>query len=585
MQVESSAAKQDGSVILLDGGMATYLQSQFQIEIPEAEEANITRPEVVMQVHREYIAAGADAILTNTYAANTISQKTDQSHVDELIDAACINAKAAAESTGVEVYACIGPIPGELGETLPEYEHIVDRFLHNGIRNFMLQTFSEADVFGPLARYLKRQEPEAFLICQATVMPEGYSLTGVSAQKFADIASRTPEIDAFGFNCTCGPGNLYKILLETDFHGKPIALMPNAGYPGHEGGRTVYASDPEYFAERLGHMAENGAVYLGGCCGTTPAHIAAAARVLRNAKAQTQLQRVFLPRERAQAPPAPVPYLAVELDPPLEAEGSEQFFCDAKRIAHAGADVLTIADCPVGRARGDSSLLASMLHYKYGIEAVPHLTCRDRNLNASKALLLGLHMAEVRSILLVTGDQLPVTERDSTRSVFHFNSVNYAGLVDQLNDTMFQSRPFRIMGALNVNAVSFDAEMEKAWRKSEAGMTAFLTQPVMDERARDNLQRAREELRLPVLAGVMPIVSYRNACFINNEMAGITIPEEVLKAYEGKSRDDAAKLAVDLSLENASKLLGRTDGFYVVTMLRRADISCRITKEIRSWLS
>lgn len=571
--------------VLFDGAMGTYLETEYGIPLGSAEEANLQHPDTVTDVHRKYIGAGAQAILTNTYAANTILQDASFAHVAEIVDAACENAKrAAGADSKVRIFACIGPIYG-VPDPLPEYKALVDQFLKNGIREFALQTFPDPNHFAAVARHLKSRSPEAFLLCQGTVGSDGYSPSGVPAQRFFDLTAATPQIDAAGFNCTCGPQHMLNLFSGLQLGEKPAAAMPNAGFPHYERGRTLYSASPEYFAEVLTSIAELGVQFVGGCCGTTPAHIAAAAQALENLPGRTAANMPAEPRRPKPAPAGAPPqhFVAVELDPPADPAVSQKFFARASEVRDAGADIVTIADCPVGRARGDSSLLASVLTQKYGIRTMPHLTCRDRNINASKALLLGLHMADVSNVLVVTGDPVPATERERVKTVFQFNSIRLAEFIRDLNSAEFADSPFQISGALNVNAVSFGSELEHARRKVEAGVQMLLTQPVMDERARDNLIRAREELNVPVLAGIMPVVSYRNACFVNNEMGGISVPTEVVAAYEGADREKASELAVMYALQNAESVRADADGFYVITTLGRADIVSTVVKEIKKW--
>lgn len=573
-------------IILFDGSMGTYMSSTFGTDPALCEEQNLTHPWFVEQVHREYIQAGASAIKTNTFAANTAAMHCELDHVEEVIDGACRNAREAAMGTGVRIFASIGPISMQFAET--EYEAIIDCFLKNGIHEFLFETFPEPETFGSVARYIKTRLPRAFVICEGSVGADGYSRAGYAAQQFIDLTRGINEIDVIGFNCTCGPADMKRLMEDVVFYGRRVSIMPNAGLPNREVGRNVYKTDPDYFASQLMEIAQLGASYVGGCCGTTPEHIRAARELLnRGLKKKRPLQiSAARTRKKAAEPDAPLfttskaPFVAVELDSPLKATDETKFYEDAMEIADAGTDVLTIADCPVGRARADSSLLASILKYRYGIETMPHLTCRDRNLNASKALLLGLHMAEVDRVLLITGDPLPHGEQE-VKSVFNFNSVNYAAYVRSLNETVFEERPFRITGGLNVNATNFAAELAKAARKVEAGMRGMLTQPVMSEIAVENLDRARETLKIPILAGIMPIVSYRNACFVNNELPGIEVPAGLMEKLKDKERDECAKIALEAAVEYAEQLRDHADGFYVITTLRRADISCEIVKEIK----
>ena len=574
---------QSKNYILFDGAMGTYLAERYAGGVGRCEENNLKHPERVVQAHRDYIAAGADAVKTNTFGANTLALGADMETVLRVVDAGCACAREAAGKDTL-IFASMGPILYDEQERCDaEREKIIDRFLENGVTGFLLETFAEADVLVRAARYIRKHCREAYVIAECTVAPDGYTQSGISAQSIIDAMKDAEEIDAYGFNCTCGPMHMAHIAETTEFYGKTVSIMPNAGYPTIEAGRTVFKSAPDYFAEQLKRSFLAGARILGGCCGTTPEHIRAAKEALNANEAPAKPKGPEAPRmaRRKEAAPAlcgkPV---AVELDSPLDADGS--FFVHAaQELRAAGADYITIADCPIGRARADSSMLAAMLKNQYGIEASPHLTCRDRNLNASKALLLGLSMQDIRNVLVVTGDPIPNNRRGEIKSVFQFNSVLYADFIRDLNRTTFAERPFRIMGALNVNAKNFEAELKKAQKKEAAGVTCFLTQPVYDRRAAENLAQAKKTLSSALWAGVMPVVSYKNACFINNELAGIEIPADVCERFRNADREQAADIAVETTLGAAELIKDIADGYYIVTPLRRADIVCRIIKELK----
>ena len=374
--------------------------------------------------------------------------------------------------------------------------------------------------------------------------------------------------------------------------------MPNAGYPRIVGNRMFYDSDPEYFAEELEKTVAAGASAVGGCCGTNPGYIAAVAARLaqRNGtdasgpvppvrpagsgrKSDSQRENggddnLFWQRlsrgERV---------IAVELDPPRDADG-EKFLKGAVQLKEAGADAITIADCPTARARMDSSLMACKIRREIGIDTLPHMTCRDRNLNATKALLLGLSMEGVRNVLAVTGDPIPSAERDEVKSVYQFNSRMLAKYISSLNENEFR-RPFRIYGALNVNARRFDIQLNLARKKMENGVCGFLTQPVLTENALQNLKQAREELDAVILGGIIPVVSSRNARFMNSEISGITVDEEIIRLYEGKTKEECTEIAVRVSAAIAEKIRPYTDGFYLMTPFYRTDIITRLIREIR----
>ena len=334
-------------------------------------------------------------------------------------------------------------------------------------------------------------------------------------------------------------------------------------------------------------IAERGAVILGGCCGTTPDYIRKTSQRLPEgvikqvstesarpaggaAAEQGELEKKLLSGKKV---------IAVELDPPVDADGT--FFLDsAVRLKAAGADAITIADCPVARVRADSSMLAAKLKRELNIEPIPHMTCRDRNLNASKALLLGLCMEGVRNLLVVTGDPVPNASRDEVKAVFNFNSALLAGYARTLGEEL--GNPFLIGGALNVNAENFEAELDKAQRKKEHGVRMLLTQPVFTDQAAENLRRAKEETGLWILGGLLPPVSYRNACYMHNEISGIRLNEEILELYrQTPDKEQSAKLGVELCLKTAEKLLPYADGFYLMTPFKRVDLIEQIIEGLR----
>ena len=261
--------------------------------------------------------------------------------------------------------------------------------------------------------------------------------------------------------------------------------------------------------------------------------------------------------------------IAVELDPPPD-DDAAYFFNGVRTLRNAGADWITIADCPVGRPRADSSLLACKVKRDFGMEPLPHIACRDRNLNATKALLLGLAIEGIHHILIVTGDPVPTEKRDEVKSVFNFNSRKLARYIQSLNETL--QTPFQMFGALNVNARNFDRQLEFALEKETCGITGFLTQPVLSPEAMDNLRKARTVLHGKILGGIFPVVSYRNACFLNNEIAGMRVSEDIIHRYEGLNREEAESLAVEISIDTAREIADFTDGLYLMTPFKRVSL-------------
>lgn len=577
--------------LLFDGAMGTYFRAIYADELGKCELANCTAPERIAEVHKAYLDCGARAIKTNTFAANTRALECGFDKVQEVIVRGWKIAEQAAKPYRAFVFADIGPIADADGE----YEQIVEVFLRLGAKNFLFETLSDdGDLYG-LAAYIKARCPDAFIIASFAVSPDGFTRTGLPIRPLLQRVTACPVIDAAGFNCISGPSHLLaQVRKHADLFGVSrlpaelilCSVMPNAGYPTIMDGRTFFETRADYFAARMAEILSTGVKIIGGCCGTTPEHIRLTAEILH----ETEVQPV-----KPTAPDAHVPHnvqnrlanklregkriIAVELDPPSDAN-LEKFMTGAKTLQAAGVDAITIADCPIARPCMDSSMLAAKLHRELGVDPIPHMTCRDRNINATKALLLGLSAEGVHNVLTVTGDPIPSAERDEVKGVFSFNSAVLAGYIRTLGKEGILA-PFRVFGALNVNAPNFMVELQKAKRKEEQGVVGFLTQPVFTTRAFENLMQAHEELSGDILGGVIPVVSHRNAMFMSNEISGIEISQSVIDRYEGLNREEAEELAVELSVQLAKKMVSYTSGWYFITPFQRVSLMTRILHKLK----
>lgn len=608
---EKSSAKIDvreylqSETLLFDGAMGTYLSQLSRAGLEKCELANLQQPQQVLQVHRAYLQAGAKALKTNTFAANPAALANDVALLQQVISAGWRLANQAAlelpETERPFIFADIGPFAAaaEAGLCLDVQaglRPVVDCFLQLGAENFLFETFSDEAGLPELAAYIKRQCPQAFVVVSFAIQPDGYTRTGRAGAELLRTVQACPQIDAAGFNCVSGPYHLGKYLQEQQLQpadGQLLSIMPNAGYPTVINNRTFFGNNPEYFAEQLGRIAEMDVRLLGGCCGTTPEHIAAVAerlRLLKHNKAENKAGRFVavgdvsvgdldvaaqsLPNRFRSKAEADEKLLAVELEPPQDVN-LPQFMEKAKILQQAGVDIITVPDCPIGRARMDSSLLACKLHRELGVDVLPHMTCRDRNLNATKALLLGLSVEGVNNVLIVTGDPIPTAERDEIKSVFNFNSRILAKYISNLNETTLQT-PFYICGALNVNARNFDVQLRLAEEKLQNGVQMLLTQPVLSKQGALNLRRAHQQLGAKILAGIMPPVSYRNACFMHNEISGITLDEELIESYRDKTPEEARALGVQVACQVVQGVAEFCDGFYMIPPFNKVDIICDI---------
>ena len=586
-------------ILLFDGGMGTWWAQQNRDADFKCELANLFRPESVRSIHDAYLDAGARAIKTNTFGLNAPALGGERKLLRDAISAGWDIASQAAAGREAYVFADIGPVLQSVEEgPLPYFREVADIFLEKGARHFLFETNSSIQGIPEAASYIRAQVPDAFIMVSFAVQPDGYTREGFRGSALLQEAAAYPDIDAVGMNCVSGAYHMRQLLKGVDLPETFISAMPNAGYPVVAGNRTLYDGDPGYYAVQLAELAELNVKILGGCCGTTPEHIARAAAELKRVKRGVRKIRIA-PAERKPNDEAgfkkPRPnhlwekmergekVFAIELDPPKNAQVGK-FMSGAWILKDAGADAITIADCPIGRARMDSSILACKLRREVGIDPIPHMTCRDRNLNATKSLLLGLNVEGVDNVLIVTGDPLPTAERDEVKTVYNFNSRKLAHFVSDLNETQLDN-PFRVYGALNLNARNFDVELKRAKEKAAYGISGFLTQPVLTEKAFENLRLSRSAMPdVKILGGIIPVVSYRNACFMQSEIAGINVSDEIIELYKDKDRDESEALALRISAEIGRRITPYVDGYYMMTPFLRVHLMVKIMEEIRKSL-
>ena len=577
--------------LLFDGGMGTYYKAAPGIE---CERANQTDPAGVQAVHREYLEAGADAIKTNTFGLPRMAA----AHMpgwEALAEAGWKLAEAAAAPTGAFVFADLGPAPET--EALPAaqvYTAVAEQFRKLGAKNFLFETLSSDAGILEAVRTLKAAEPDAFVLVSFAVLPDGYTREGLYCKDLVRRMSESGCVDAVGLNCVSAPGAM-RTLARSLSSALPLSVMPNAGYPVVTRTQVRYQGKPEYFAQELSGLAADGVVrILGGCCGTTPAHIAAL-RAALDALPETAAPARAKEFSTPEAKPvenedaflrrlnAGEKVIAIELDSPRNADLTA-YLEGARKLQAAGADLLTIADCPIAQARMDSSLVACRVHRELGMCTLPHMTCRDRNLNATKALLLGLYAEGVREVLAITGDPIPTAERDEVKNVYQFNSRKLAQYIVSLaGEEREMPSAMTVFGALNLNARNFEVELRRAGEKLEHGMSGFLTQPVLSGQAVENLRHTREVLgsRARILAGIMPVVSQRNAIFMENEINGIHVEEDIIRQFAGLDRVQGEELGLAISLKMAREALPYADGFYLMTPFNRVALMERLIARLK----
>ena len=592
-------------LLVADGAFGTCYVGMYGEQGTVAPElANMRHPERVLEIHKEYVNVGAGLIRTNTFAANTASLDADMDYVISNVRAAVKLAKQAAEANCIrmsdaamvepgesemdckKVYIAgdIGPIPADAGLTLNErvaqYKLLGEAMQDMGVDIIWFETFPEFNVLESVVKHLKTRKDTPVMV-SFCVNQFGYSNCGFSARALLSQVAGNQDVDCVGFNCGVGPYHMLQLLKKLDIDcGKPVSVMPNAGYPKFTQSRLVFNDNKEGFIDKIQDIAALGADIIGGCCGTNPEYIHQITERVENGDI-AKAAKVHV--EKQQSDDAPKDnflkgrlvrggadaknfgghkLIAVELAPPVDV--NDQKLLDAAHILkQSHVDVVTFPDSPSGRTRADSILMAEKVHRETGLRVMPHLCCRDKNAIAIRGSVLGAQLNGIKDFLVITGDPVPVMFRQTTRSVFNFDSVGMMKLLQSMNEEVFSGDKITYGGAINQNRLNTKFEIDRIKRKMEAGAEFFLTQPVFSRAQAQILRDMKAETGATILVGIMPLVSRRNALFMKNEMAGIEIPDEIIERYgENATRQEGE----DCGIQIAREILGYTadfaDGYY-----------------------
>ncbi len=599
-----------------DGAFGTWFAERYGDAQGRCERANLADPASVTALHREYLDAGARLLRTNTFAANRVSLAADDAAVSAVVAAGHAAARAACvDRPGVLVAASVGPVP-VLDPDGPDASDearaavlcaAVDAHLDAGADLLFFETFSECRTLLAAARHARARNPGVFVVASFAVLQDGRTRRGQPFASILDEVSADPAVDWVGLNCASGPSHLLEVL-ETLPAGAVRAFLPNSGYPVRLDDRTVYGRNPDYFAETALRAADRGALLIGGCCGTTPEHVRQLAARLAGAPparaaAPKPVRRIppsplvsKAPADPAAAAsatnapsPAPAPSPAagrtvtVEIDPPFDADIATML-AGAHLLADAGVRSFSVADSPMGRARLDPVLLAARLQRETGVPTLPHLACRDRNLNALRSLLLGAHTEGIRRVLAVTGDPLPEGLSGEVKPVFDLSSRGLLALVAEMNGSEFAKAPMLPGAAVGVHAPNWKAEKARTERKIQAGARFLFTQPVYGGAAAENAaDLARSFPGVAVHVGILPPVSLRNARFLHNEVPGIRLTSEALAAFsEGMSREEAEEAGLAVALAAARAAGPDVAGYFLMPPFHRYALIARFVALLRA---
>lgn len=583
-------------ILLMDGAMGTYYNQQYGTEL-EAEEANLVHPEEITAIHKAYIEAGAELIRTNTFAVNHL-MFPKQEECKRAIHAAiaCARQAVAESSREVEIAASIGPIRQTVTEddenTIKEYQFLINSMLAEGIHIFVLETMLELKWVQPLSEYCKSQCEESVVIVQFSLNPSGYTQYGFGMKEIIDKLCQMETVDVFGFNCGVGAAHLRKLLEKQTFPKEcMLSVLPNAGYQQELRGRMHYGDDPEYYAKQMERMIPLGINIAGGCCGTTPEHIAALKKVLGGQAPQPKEVVEKNADGESVSNAAPTDFISklergekvfvVELDAPFDAQ-MDKFSKGVYALKENGVDMITVSDSPLARSRADAALLAVYAKRLTDISVMPHVAMRDRNLIGLRSEILGAHANGIRDFLVITGDPVGPDNRGKITGVFDVNSIRFMEYLQHMNEEIFPDQPVYYGGALNYAGNNIRAIAGRMRKKMEAGCAYFLTQPIFSEEDVQRVIELKEMTGAKIICGLMPLVGYRNALFMKNEMPGIHVNDEILNRYDPEmSREEAEDTAVALCLDIAEALRGAADGFYLMTPFHRVGLVNRIINAIK----
>lgn len=601
------------SVLVGDGGMGTLLYSQGVAVDSCFESLNLSHPEQVLSVHQAYAAAGAQLLETNTFTANALrlapAGLTDQ--VRQVNEAGARLARQAAGKTGdCFVAGAVGPLGGrDRGEQVdPDEQRALFRdqmtgLVDGGVDLLLLETFASLAEL-TLALEVGR-EFDLPLVAQMAFFAEGRTREGLSGDQV--VAALQGKADVVGANCGAGPHEMLAVVKQmAAATAMPLSAFANSGFPQYVNGRHIYLATPEYFAERGQEMVAAGATLVGGCCGTTPQHIESLSRLLKGAKPRQfvvggKKQVATAPRVREavrvescrpQSPllaasPARLP-ITVELDPPRGLDCTETIE-RARLLAQSGVDAINLAENPLARIRMGNLALAAKIQDATGVPVIAHVTCRDRNLIGLHSDLMGAHLLGLRHILAVTGDPVSVGEASGATSVFDLNSVGLLELLSALNQgrnmlgaDLGEGTQFCLGAAFNPNVSRLDGQVNKLRKKISAGAQFFQTQPVYSLEILERMGTALTDVTTPVLLGILPLVSERNAEFLHNEVPGIVLPDEVRKRMRGTS--GAAGVAAGMAIaEEMVKIAAKnTQGYYIMPPFGKVDLALQLIEVIRS---
>ncbi len=614
-------------VVIFDGAMGTMLYARGVFINQCYDELNLRSPELVREVHDAYVRAGAEVLETNSFGATglKLSQYGLESQVESINRRAAELARASA-GDAVLVAGAVGPLgvrlepfgPTSLGEARELFRAQMAALRAGGADLFIIETFSDLGEMQQAILAARDVDPDAIVIAQMTIGTDGLTPFGASAQ---DVARALDEYgaDIVGLNCSVGPQTILEAIEKmATVTSRKLSAQPNAGMPRDVGGRTMYMASPEYMATYGRHLIQAGARVVGGCCGTTPEHIRSLVEGVRPlvprrgesahratsgtaaSHAERPSESAVIVRDAAAAPEgvAPVPFAersrwaakiacgefvrSVEIVPPRGVDATAMLQGVAA-LARAGVDAVNVPDGPRAQSRMGALMTSLLIEQRVGIETVTHYCCRDRNLLGMLSDLLGASAMGIRNLLIITGDPPKMGPYPDATAVFDIDSIGLTNLVSRLNHgvdpgghTIGKPTSFVIGVGVNPAAIDPAHEMRRFEWKVDAGAEFAITQPVFDPLQLERFIESIEHVRIPVVAGIWPLVSARNAEFLANEVPGVIVPDDVLarmRRASERSKDHALAEGMAIAREMLERVRGAVRGVQVSAPFGKVELA------------
>jgi methionine synthase / methylenetetrahydrofolate reductase(NADPH) len=602
-------------VLVSDGAMGTMIYGRGVFINRCFDELNLSQSELIREIHEEYVKAGAEILETNTYGASRPRLETFglAGKLEEINRAGVKLAReAGGEKADVFVAGSMGPLglhieplgPTSFAEARQSFAEQAGVLVEAGVDLLLMETFgSVTELREALAAARAAAGPELVLVAQMTIGDDGRLLDGTELEDFTRFLDESPA-DVIGLNCSVGPKAMFeaveRMLALTK---KPLSALPNAGHPTKVEGRNIYLSSPEYMSQYARRMLWAGVRIVGGCCGTTPEHIRSIRSEARSlqpghrslqvtveepkAKAQAMEKVAVADKSTLGAKLAAGQFVAfVEILPPRGVDPAKEI-AGARLCKDHGIDAINVPDGPRASARMSAQVTCQLIEREAGIESVLHFCCRDRNILSIQSELLGAHAAGIRNLICITGDPPRMGAYPDATAVFDVDAIGLANIVNNLNHGLdIGGNPIGSQTALllgvgaNPGALNMDEEIKRTRWKVEAGAEYIVTQPVFDLALIENFLDRIREFRIPVIAGIWPLTSYRNAEFMVNELR-VPVPEAYMERMRAAANPETARAeGVAIAKEMVTQVRSLVEGVQLSAPFGRYEMAVEVAGAI-----